>query len=64
MNSDRDGWTVDAMEKQGGGFVRQLGELARRADPVNLERIKMTWPEYWSDYEERGRQLEASANRT
>lgn len=56
--NDRDSWTVDAMEKYGGSFVKALGELARRADPVNLERIKKTWPGYWRDYEAQGKELQ------
>lgn len=52
--NDRDIWTCDAMEKFGGSFVQHLGALARRADLVNLEKIKATWPEYWEDYEQRG----------
>jgi len=46
------------MEKYGGGFVKALGELARRADPANLTKIKDAWPEYWSEYEARGKDLE------
>ncbi len=56
--NERDSWTCDAMEKFGGSFVQQLGALARRADPVNLAKIKGTWPEYWEDYEQRGITME------
>ncbi len=56
--TDRDIWTIDAMEDRGGSFVQQLGALARRADPVNLEKIKMTWPEYWAEYERHGIEME------
>lgn len=59
--NDRDSWTVDAMEKYGGSFVKQLGELARRADPVNLAKIKATWAEYWADYEKTGIKMEHDA---
>ena len=55
---DRDLWTIDAMEKWGGSFVKALGAAARRADGANLEKIKRTWPEYWADYEKRGIELE------
>ena len=57
--NDHDYYTVDAMEKYGGSFVKQLGELARRADPVNLALIKETWPEYWHQYEDMGKEMEA-----
>lgn len=56
--SDRDIWTIDAMEKWGGSFVKQLGALARHADAQNLQKIKATWPEYWADYEAKGMALE------
>lgn len=55
---DRDSWTVDAMEERGGSFVQQLAMLARHADPINLGKIKETWPEYWSKYEAEGKEME------
>ena len=58
MNNDRDSWTVDAMEARGGSFVKALGDLARRADNENLAKIKTTWPEYWSQYEKIGMEME------
>lgn len=39
-----------AMMRFGGSFVRTLGELARRADPENLNRLKAAFPEFWSEY--------------
>lgn len=42
---------IDAMVESGGGFVSALGNAARRADAVNLAKIKATWPEYWEKYE-------------
>lgn len=60
--NDRDSYTIDAMEKWGGSFVQKLGQLARRADPINLEKIKATWPEYWSEYEKKGHDLEEMDN--
>lgn len=51
-------WTVDAMEEVGGSFIKKLGALARTADAFNLQKIKDTWPEYWEDYEARGKNLE------
>lgn len=62
MTNDRDAWTVDAMEKYGGSFVKFLGELARGSDSINLAKIKDTWPEYWSEYEKIGREMEQKSN--
>ena len=57
--NERDCWTVDAMEKYGGSFVQALGNLARHADPTNLEYIKTTWVNLWSQYEDIGKRMEA-----
>lgn len=59
MTTDRDAWTLDAMEKYGGSFVKALAVLARHADAGNFARIKAGWPEYWTDYEARGKEMEA-----
>lgn len=53
----RDYWTIEAMAKYGGSFVKSLAEAARRADRQNLAKIKMTWIEYWTEYEKMGREL-------
>lgn len=57
--SDNDTWTAEAMKKWGGSFVMKLGEAALRADPINLAKIKKTWPEYWKDYAKMGKKLKA-----
>lgn len=62
MNNERDSWTVDAMEQQGGSFVKALSELARRADPDNLGKIKAVWHEYWDKYEKIGIEMEKKAS--
>ena len=62
--NDRDIWTIDAMEQQGGSFVKALGALVRHADLNNLDRIKEAWPEYWAEYEKRGIELEAEESTT
>ena len=54
----RDYWTIEAMSKYGGSFVKALAEMARHADRQNLEKIKTTWVEYWTEYEKTGRKLE------
>lgn len=48
---EQDYKTVENMEKYGGSFVKALAECARRADPINLRKIKDTWSEYWNQYE-------------
>ena len=55
----RDYWTIEAMAKHGGSFVEALAEAARHADRQNLAKIKSAWPEYWTEYEKTGRELEA-----
>lgn len=49
--------TVEAMERYGGSFVKQLAQLCHRADPINLKKIKAAWPEYWREYEARSKRL-------
>lgn len=48
--SEQDCDIADAMSKYGGSFVKGLGDLMYRADPLNLEKIKKTWPEYMAEY--------------
>lgn len=57
-NAVRDYWTIEAMLKYGGSFVKALAEVARYADPQNLAKIKATWVEYWAEYEKMGREME------
>ncbi len=57
MSNEKDCWTVDAMERWGGSFVKALGELARHADRKNLALIKLTWPDYWEKYERMGQTM-------
>ena len=61
--NERDWWTVRAMEKMGGSFVKALAELAHRADPINLGVIKRAWPEKWLEYEKTGIQFESEAQK-
>ena len=49
--------TIETMMEYGGSFVRKLGAAALVADQQNLNRIKATWPEYWSQYERMAKQL-------
>lgn len=63
MENERDHWTATAMEKYGGSFVEALSDLVRRADANNLAKIKATWPEYWKQYEEMGKEIQARAEK-
>lgn len=38
------------MDKYGGSFVRALAEAAQHADPVNFQKLKTTFADYWEDY--------------
>jgi hypothetical protein len=50
--NDEDLHTIEKMRQYGGSFVKALADLAARADHVNLQKIKDTWPEYWKEYSE------------
>ena len=58
MNNERDFWTIQAMRNLGGGFVVALGGAAMCADDINIEKIKVAFPEYWAHYEKLGFSLE------
>lgn len=57
MDLERDYWTVEAMRKYGGSFVQALAEAAQLADYVNLQKIKMAWPDYWDEYTRWGEKM-------
>ncbi len=61
MDQDYTYWTIEAMKKYGGSFVKALAELAARSDGPNLVKIRSTWPEYWGDYEQKGQQMRFDA---
>lgn len=50
-------WTMKAMRQFGGGFVKALAEAMAQADPVNIQKIRATWPEYMKQYEDMGAKL-------
>ena len=41
---------TSAMILYGGSFVRTLGELWSRGDPVNRARVQAAFPDYWAEY--------------
>lgn len=53
-------WQVsEMMKREGGSFVSKLGELLSQADYFNAKKIKATWPEYWQQYLELGKKIDA-----
>lgn len=48
--SEYDYLIIENMATHGGSFVKALANAARFADDDNLDRIKNTWPEYWTLY--------------
>lgn len=53
--TDRD--IARTMQEYGGSFVRALGTAVLQADPENLRKVKDTWPDYWSKYQEMAEQI-------
>jgi uncharacterized protein YozE (UPF0346 family) len=51
MKTENDFKTIEAMIKFGGSFAKNLGQAARFADLSNLDKIKVAFPEIWSQYE-------------
>ena len=56
LPSAEDFRVMDAMERDGGGFVNALAEAARRADPSNFQILKNAFPEYWAKYRDMAKQ--------
>ncbi len=42
--------TAEAMQRQGGSFVKHLGSALMVADPVNSRKIRSTFKEYFDEY--------------
>lgn len=59
----RDYWTRAAMRTRGGSFIIALAELWERADYANQRLIKEAWPDYITEYEKYGKDLELAAKR-
>ena len=51
MKTELDYLILDAMQKYGGSFVKQLATLAYLADSTNFEKLKVTFSNYWVEYE-------------
>ncbi len=50
MNKEQDYKIVKTMEKYGGSFVRALAVCFQRADPINFQKLKSTFSNYWEEY--------------
>ena len=50
--SDEELYIVEAMERYGGSFVKQLAKCFYAADIHNILRLKIAFPEYWEEYSE------------
>ena len=42
---------LDAMSTYGGSFVQQLSKLVRVADTTNFAKLKVTFANYWEEYD-------------
>ena len=51
MKTDYDYLILYAMSTYGGGFVQQLSKLARVADTTNFAKLKVTFANYWEEYD-------------
>lgn len=41
---------VQAMIREGGSFVKALGQCLQLADPVNFRKLRQAFPDYWATY--------------
>jgi hypothetical protein len=44
---------VETMQEFGGSFVKALASCFYRADPLNFQRLRKAFPEYWNEYREK-----------
>ena len=42
---------VEAMRKYGGSFVKALSVCFHKADMINFHKLKITFSNYWEEYE-------------
>lgn len=53
MTMDENFYIPEAMIRTGGGFVKHLGHLYRKADVENRQKLQNAFPEYWTEYRTR-----------
>lgn len=46
----KDTYMIEAMGKFGGSFVKALAAMLWQADPINYEKLRHTFPEYFEEY--------------
>ena len=51
MKTEYDYLILVAMAEYGGSFVQQLSKLARVADTTNFAKLKVTFANYWEEYD-------------
>jgi hypothetical protein len=51
MKTEYDYLILDAMSQYGGSFVQQLSKLVRIADTTNFAKLKVTFANYWEEYD-------------
>jgi hypothetical protein len=51
MKTEYDYLILDAMSQYGGSFVKQLSNLAWVADATNFAKLKVTFANYWEEYD-------------
>jgi hypothetical protein len=51
MKTEYDYLILVAMAEYGGSFVQQLSKLAIAADATNFEKLKVTFANYWEEYD-------------
>ena len=53
-------WMITAMLETGGGFVRSLAVCFEKADHLNYQKLLEAFPDYVSEYAERGKSMKLS----
>lgn len=51
-------FVIIGMKEIGGSFVKALGEALSHADPINTSKIVRTWPDLWTEYFEKGQEID------
>lgn len=59
-----DRWTLAAMSRWGGSFVRSLRAAYGCADAENRRRLVLAWPEYGNQYKKMGEKLREEEGET
>jgi hypothetical protein len=58
MTSEEIWIAIDAMERQGGSFVKRLADLYRHADNENASKIINAWPALFEHYLKVAREIQ------